>query len=77
VYRKPSKLDISRAAVIVYSPIGDIQIHKNNSLCNPKTFRLKMINNGPIDNIIFENMSNEVSKGVADLKKKYVLFLLP
>jgi len=29
VYRKPNKLEISKAAVIVYFLNGDFQIHKN------------------------------------------------
>jgi len=74
-FKKSEKLEISKAVVIIYRQNGTVEVHKNYNLINGKIFKLVQPN--LVDRSLFNDLPLEAAKGVAEVKKKDVLSLLP
>jgi len=70
-----TKFQISKAAVIMYRPNGEISINQNYNLGKPNTFRF--VNSHVVDGSALDNVPAKVCKGLAAVKKRDVVSLLP
>lgn len=74
-FKKPKNFEISKASILIYHANGTIEVHKNYSLINGTVFN--PLKNAKLPRNIFDDLQVEVAKGVAELKKRDVLSLLP